>query len=87
MGYIFKALQKFAFNKNLNYLKHLKEYSMIQSKQDKQIIERYLSSNLIEFEKQHHDVYIEGVYKNQAHKISRMVSKLIKRLLTVFVRW
>lgn len=49
--------------------KTLKDDSMIQSKQDKQIIERYLNSNLIDFERKHHDVYAEGIYKQQVHNI------------------
>ena len=49
--------------------KNLKDYSSIQSKEDKQIIARYLNSDLIQNEKNHHDIYIEGVYKNQTHNI------------------
>ena len=49
--------------------KTLKDESMIQTKQDKQIIERYLNSNLLMFERQHHDVYAEGIYKQQVHNI------------------
>lgn len=49
--------------------KNLKDYLISQSREDKQIIERYLNSDLIENEKKHHDVYIEGIYKSQTHNI------------------
>ena len=49
--------------------KNLKSDVMIQSKEEKDIINRYLNSNLPEFEKQNKDVYIEGIYKQQAHNI------------------
>lgn len=49
--------------------KTLKDNSMIQTRADKEIIERYLNSDLIEFERAHHDVYAEGIYKQQVHNI------------------
>ena len=49
--------------------KNLKDYSISPSREDKKIIERYLSSELCESEKKYHDIYIEGIYKNQTHNI------------------
>ena len=61
--------------------KTLKDESMIQTKQDKQIIERYLNSNLLMFERQHHDVYAEGIYKQQLLqvKVRKKNDKRLKR--------
>lgn len=41
----------------------------LQTKEEKEIIDRYLDSDLIILEKQNNDVYVEGIYKQPVHNI------------------
>lgn len=47
---------------------NLKDYTSIQSKEERNIIERYLNSSWC-MSDHHKDNYIEGIYKNQVHNI------------------
>ena len=41
----------------------------LQTREDKSIIDRYLNSTAIQFEKENNDVYLEGVYRQPVHNI------------------
>lgn len=49
--------------------KNLEIDSSLQTKEEKNIIDRYLNSELIQLEKENNDVYIEGIYKQPVHNI------------------
>ncbi|MBP3464431.1 MAG: immunity protein YezG family protein [Clostridia bacterium] len=49
--------------------KNLKIDPELQTKEEKNIINRYFSSDLIQFEKGNNDIYIENMYRQQEHNI------------------
>lgn len=49
--------------------KYLKDKTEFSSKEEKEIIQRYLDSDLILFEKTTNEVYVEGIYKQQVSNI------------------
>lgn len=49
--------------------KNLEENLELQTKEEQNIIDRYLNSELIQFEREYNESYIEGVYKNPVHNI------------------
>lgn len=49
--------------------KNLGENLELQTKEEKNIIERYLNSELIQFEREYNETYLEGIYKNPVHNI------------------
>ena len=49
--------------------KYLHDDFELQTKEEKNIIARYLNSDLLEFDKNNRDVYVEGIYKQPVHNI------------------
>lgn len=49
--------------------KNLDENLELQTKEEQNIIDRYLNSELIQFEREYNESYIEGIYKNPIHNI------------------
>ena len=49
--------------------KNLEENLELQTKEEQNIIERYLNSELIQFERENNETYLEGIYKNPVHNI------------------
>lgn len=49
--------------------KNLEIDPSLQTKEEKNIIERYLNSELIQLERENNDVYVEGIYKQPVHNI------------------
>ena len=49
--------------------KNLEENLELQTKEEQNIIERYLNSELIQFERENNETYLEGIYKNHVHNI------------------
>lgn len=49
--------------------KHLEENLDLQTKEEKSIVDRYLNSELIQFERENNESYLEGIYKNPVHNI------------------
>lgn len=49
--------------------KHLEENIELQTKEEQNIIDRYLNSELIQFERENNESYLEGIYKNPVHNI------------------
>ncbi len=49
--------------------KHLNENLELLTKEEQSIIDRYLNSELIQFERENNESYLEGIYKNPVHNI------------------